>query len=193
MNLMAIILWVLYPLSPMKRVWELVRRFLAALVRNFQDEAFIEWLCANPDDPKSIANIELCLDDLNAIIDLMIYEKAREILGLRARWKRPRPSPPRPRRSRTLADLQFRLDACMLRFADIERLAQRHAQKLARLLEHTDPLNTQPAHAGFTADTIKALCAFLPQSQRDWGRWIARIRAQDGGGSHAGILARAGL
>ena len=47
MNLMAIILWALYPFSPMRRVYELVRRFLAAIIRNLEDEAFIAWLRAN--------------------------------------------------------------------------------------------------------------------------------------------------
>ena len=135
MNLMAIILWALYPLSPWKRFYESARYLLDVLVRNIQDPRTVDWLCAYPDDPRGIPHIERAIDDLHAGIDLLIYIRAREILGLKpGRWRRPRPSPPQRRRSRSFNELYARLRACGLRFSQIERLATRRAEKLERLL-----------------------------------------------------------
>jgi hypothetical protein len=135
MSLMAIILWALYPLSPWRRLHELARHLLQVIVRNLTDPSTVDWLCANPDDPEGVARIERCLDDLNAFTDFLIYQKARAILGLRpTRWARPRPSPPQRRRAHTFSELYVRAEACALRFADVERLAERRAVKLARLL-----------------------------------------------------------
>jgi hypothetical protein len=135
MSLMAIILWALYPLSPWKRYYEAARWLLDVLIRNIQDQATVDWLCAYPDDPRGISHVERAIDDLNASIDLLIYIRARELLGLKAgRWRRPKPSPPQRRRSRTFNELYARLRACGLRFSQIERLATRRAEKLKRLL-----------------------------------------------------------
>ena len=82
MSLMTIILWALSPLSPWRRLYELARHLLQVIVRNFNDPSFIDWICANADDPDGIARIERCIDDLNTNIDLLIYQRAREILGL---------------------------------------------------------------------------------------------------------------
>jgi hypothetical protein len=137
MNLMAIILFALYPLSPMKRLWERARFVLQVILGNFEDPRFIDWLCANPDAPGGVAQVERCIDDLNSGLDLLIHARAREILGLPlGRWSRYRRSPPQRRRTRTFAELRFRLEACAIRFAEIERLAQRRAEKLAQLKQH---------------------------------------------------------
>src|SRR5436190_20302836 len=133
MSLMAIILWALYPLSPWKRYYETARHLLDVLIRNIQDQHTVDWLCAYPDDSRGIPHFERAIDDLNASIDLLIYIRAREILGLKpGRWRRPKPSPPQRRRSRTFNALYARLRACGLRFSQIERLAQRRAEKLNR-------------------------------------------------------------
>ena len=189
MSLMAIILWALYPLSPWKRLYESARHLLQVILNNFQDPRFTSWLCANPDDPEGVARIERCLDDLNANTDLLIYQRAREILSLApAPWVRPRPSPPQPRRTYTFSELYLRLEACALRFADIERLAQLKAKTLQRLLNRADPLGRDPAHAPLTASTLDHVAGrCLPLLQSNWGRWIAP-KAQDGGGSRVGIL-----
>ena len=139
MSLMAIILWALYPLSPWRRLQELARHLLHVIFRNLTDQRTVDWLCANPDDPGGIARIERCIDDLDAFTDFLVYQKARAILGLRpTKWIKPRPSPPQRRRTRTFSELYARFESCALRFADVERLAERRAVKLARLLA-TDP------------------------------------------------------
>ena len=86
------------------------------------------------------------LDDLSTGIDIIIYQKARALLGLpQASWKRP-----------SFA----RLEACAIRFADIERLAQRRAGTLKRLLDQADPFGAYPAHAAFASeDRPRARCA----------------------------------
>ena len=192
MSLMAIILWALYPLSPWKRCYELARHLLNTTLRTFQDQRFLEWLCHDADNPEGVPFIERILDDLNTTIDLLIYQRAREHLGLKPdRWVRPRLSPPQRRRTRTFNELYYRLEACTLRFAQIERLARRKAGKLKRLLDRSETQITQPAHTAIIAADIGAC---LPLLRSNWGRWMAASSRPDGGGSPAGILeARAGL
>jgi hypothetical protein len=182
---MAIILWALYPLSPWKRLYESARHLLQVILKNFRDQNFLEWLCARADDPEGVPYIERMIDDLNAVMDLLIYRRAREHLGLKpGPWSRPRPSPLQPRRTRSFNDLYFRLEACTLRFAQIERLARRKAQKLKRLLDKSAAISDEPAHSAITAGAFSA-CLHLLRSNR--GRWIGAQR-QDGGGSRVGIL-----
>jgi hypothetical protein len=192
---MAIILWALYPLSPWRRLHEVARHLLQSLLNVFADPQAVDWLCADPDDPEGIARVERSLDDLDALTNFLVYQKARVILGLRhTRWLRPQLSPPQRRRVQSLDDLIARLEACAQRFADVERLARRRAWKLKRLLKPSEVQLAEPAHAIFTN-----LAACLPQSLYDWrGRCIAstiaRTCERDGGGSPAGILShRAGL
>ena len=153
MSLMAIILWALHALSPIRRLQEGARYLLQSLVHVFADPQAVDWLCAYPDDPEGIARIERCLDDLHAVTDFLVYQKARAILGLRyTRWLKPRPAPPQRRRSQSFEDLFARFEACAIRFGDIERLARRRAWKLKRLLAQDDRLGAPPAHEAFTSE-----------------------------------------
>jgi hypothetical protein len=94
------------------------------------------------------------LDDLDTAIDIIIYQKARILLGLpQASWKRPRKLPLQRRRSRSFAELFARLEACALRFGDIERLAQRRAEKLKPLLEPSEVQLDEPAHTALISET----------------------------------------
>jgi hypothetical protein len=81
MSLMAIILWALHPLSPWRRYYESARYLLDVLIRNIEDQRTVDWLCAYPDDPRGISHIERAIDDRHAGIDLLIYIRARELLG----------------------------------------------------------------------------------------------------------------
>ena len=185
MSLMAIILWALYGLSPLRRLEESARHLLSTMLRVLSDPRWPRWLEQNRKDPSGYPNFERMLNELNAGIDLIVYQKARALLGLRpASWKRPRQLPLEPTRSRSFAEFWARLEACAERLADLDRLARRRAERLKRLLNRADPLGLEPAHALFTASTIKmtARRSCLPLLQRNWGRWIARSCAQDGGG-----------
>jgi hypothetical protein len=158
MSLMAIILWALHPLSPWRRYYELARWLLDVLIRNKEDPRTVDWLCAYPDDPRGISHIERAIDDLHAGMDLLIYIRAREILGLKpGRWRRPKPSPPQRRRSRTFNELYARLRACGLRFSQIQRLAQRRAEKLKRLLADTEITLGVAAHAAITDRALDSI------------------------------------
>ena len=135
-----IILWALYPLSPWRRLHESMRHLLEAFLRTLADPGEAQRLDDDPDDPKGFPIFEFALQHINASIDVLIYQRARAILGLRATsWKRPMLRPQR-RRSRSFAELFARLEACIHRFGDIERLAQRRAEKLQRLLAATPAL-----------------------------------------------------
>ena len=185
MSLMAIIMWALHPLSPWKRYYEAARHLLDVLIRNIQEQRTVDWLCAYPDDPGGISHIERAIDDLNAGIDLLIYIRAREILGLKAgRWRRPKPSPPQRRRSRSFNELYARLRACGLRFSQIERLAQRRAEKLKRLLAESEINLDTPAHAAIASDALKSIdrgnCLHLSRS--DWADGLPRRSAAKAGG-----------
>ncbi|HEV7689781.1 MAG TPA: hypothetical protein VGO52_03120 [Hyphomonadaceae bacterium] len=161
MSLMAIILWALYPLSPWRRLQELERHLLHVIFKNLTDQRTIDWLCANPDDPEGVARIERCLEDLNAFTDFLIYQKARAILGLRpSRWVRPRPSPPQRRRTRTFSELYFRFETCALRFADVERLAER------RLIPHHSFLSDRPITPAPTRRHARSRAALTRTSQK---------------------------
>jgi hypothetical protein len=188
MNFVAIILRALFPLSPARQVYELARVFLTKILNTLADPATVSWLCANADDPKGIAGIESCIDDLNAAIDFVVYLMARAMLGLPVRGcLRLKSTPLHRRRTRSFEELLARLDACVLRFAAIERLAHRRARKLKRLLNHADQPGA-PAQAHFNATSIeRAARACLHLSRSDWGRWMAVSSRPDGGGSHAGI------
>ncbi|HEV7693102.1 MAG TPA: hypothetical protein VGO52_19865, partial [Hyphomonadaceae bacterium] len=86
-------------------------------------------------------------------IDIIIYQKARALLCLpQASWKRPRKLPLQPRRSRSFTEFFARLEACALRFGDIERLARRRAEKLRPLLKPSELQLDEPAHAGFISE-----------------------------------------
>ena len=154
MSLMAIILWALHALSPMRRLQESARHLLATMLHYLSDPRWPAWLEANPDDPSGFPTLERMLDDLNAGIDLLIYQKARALLCLpQAPWKRPRQLPLLPRRSRSFAEFFARLQACARRFTDIERLAQRRAEKLKPLLEPSQIQLDEPAHTALISET----------------------------------------
>src|SRR5690349_18059761 len=134
MVLLSVILWCLYPLAPAKRMYEAARHLLQLTVHKLSDPRWIDWLCENPDDRRSFPAFERILDTLNATIDLLIHLRAREILGLPNHdWSTPRQHELQPRRSRSFEDLWRRLELCVLKFGDLERLAACRARKLRRI------------------------------------------------------------
>jgi hypothetical protein len=137
----------------MRRLQESARHLLVTMLHYLSDPRWPAWLEANPDDPSGFPTFERMLDDLNAGIDIIIYQKARALLCLpQASWKRPRKLPLQPRRSRSFTEFFARLEACALRFGDIERLARRRAEKLRPLLKPSELQLDEPAHAGFISE-----------------------------------------
>jgi len=153
MSLMAIILWAFLACPPWRRGYERTRRLLQRLLACLDNPRWTRWLDAHPDDREGVAYFERCIVDLNAAIDLLVYIRAREILGLApARWRCIRPSAPQRRRSQSLDELRARVEACALRFTDMERTAQRRALKLKPLLIPSE--FAAPAHAAFIAAVL---------------------------------------
>jgi hypothetical protein len=198
---MAIILWALYPLSPWRPLYGLAHYLLDVLIRNIEDPRTVDWLCAYPDDPRGIPHFERAIDDLHASLDILIYARARELLGLKPiRLKRHTPSPPQRRRSRTFNELYARLRACGLRFSEIERLANRRAEKLKRLLAESEITLNAPAHAtlidSMHATFDRGICLHLSCGSWKDGSPHRRVSPKPAGvggsaaraGSPAGIL-----
>ena len=132
-SLLSILLWRLYPLSPALRLCELARHALQQTLKCLSDERWIAWLCQDPDDPRGFATFERWIANMNAGIDLLVYLRAREMLGLsNHEWTPPREAPLQRRKSRSFEELWFSLEACILKFAEIERLAARRAVRLQR-------------------------------------------------------------
>ena len=132
-GLLSIILMCLYPLSPALRMYELLRHALQQTLRTLSDERWIEWLMSNPDDPASFPRFEQWIANMEAGIDTLVYIRAREMLGLRTTtWAKPN-IPLQRRKSRSFGDLWYRLEHCIFRFAELDRLAARRAVKLRRL------------------------------------------------------------
>ena len=153
MSLMAIILWAFLACPPWRRGYERTRHLLHRLLACLDNPRWTRWLDAHPDDPEGVAYFERCIVDLNAAIDLLVYIRAREILGLApARWKCVRPSAPQRRRSQSLDELRACVEACALRFTGMERMAQRRALKLKPLLIPSAINLAGSAHAGFISE-----------------------------------------
>jgi hypothetical protein len=134
MTLLSVLLWCLYPLAPAKRLYELTRYALHQTLAKLSDERWIAWLCQDPDDPRSFPTFERWIDNLGSGIDLLIHLRACELLGLPNHdWTPPREAQLQPRRSRSFDDLWRKLELCVLKFGEIDRLAACRARKLERL------------------------------------------------------------
>ena len=86
MSVMAIILWALHALSPMRRLQESARHLLATMLHYLPDPRWPAWLDANPDDPSGYPTFERMLDDIDAGIDLLARVVERHLhVGVRLR------------------------------------------------------------------------------------------------------------
>jgi hypothetical protein len=171
MTLLSVLLWCLYPLAPARRLHELTRHALHQTLAKLSDERWIDWLCADPDNPRGFATFERWIDNLNTGIDLLIYLRARELLGLPNHdWTPPREASLQPRRSRSFDDLWRRLELCVLKFGDLDRLAACRARKLERLYEaaslprtaEESAIAARPAAATTTTTTLASATASAP-------------------------------
>src|ERR1700754_625816 len=185
MSLLTVLLWCLHPLAPARRLYELTRHTLQLTVRQLSDQRTIDWLCDDPDNPRTFARFETWIANLSAGVDTLIYLRARELLGLPNHdWIRPLEAQPQRRKSRSFAELWLSLERCILKFGDIERLAARRAIKLKRLLPEwsgattTEQQQSRSPHEALILRTHPAKpCA-----------WTRRTRAASGQAVRAMIL-----
>jgi hypothetical protein len=187
MTLLSVLLWCLYPLAPAKRLYELTRYALHQTLAKLSDERWIAWLCQDPDDPRSFPTFERWIDNLGSGIDLLIHLRARELLGLPNHdWTPPREAMLQPRRSRSFEDLWRRLELCVLKFGELERLAARRAIRLQRLLAAPPQTAEQLAAAAWRAAAATTLASGSPAPAR-----AATTTAAAGVAGVAGAAARA--
>ena len=181
-ELSQIILWILWRLRPVMAVEANLVDIIAAGFRLFDnDEAIIRM----EDDPDQCLIVSAGLADAHAKLDLLIYLRACEILGIRSRAKDFTANRTASRSGRTPQACWTSFRRLVTRFEDYERLAQKRAEalraqqsplRLAAMLQSTSPM-LRMAEANH-----HCLASLTPQ---EWGTWIARTCAQDGGGLFA--------
>ncbi len=183
-ELQQIILWILWRLRPVMAVEANLIDIIAAGFRLFDnDEAIIRM----EDDPAQCLIVSAGLADAHAKLDLLIYLRACEIIGIRSRAKDFTPNRTASRSGRTLQACWTSFRRLVTRFEDYERLAQNRAEGLKRDCDES-PLRLaamlQSTSPAFHAVEANHHC-LASLSAQHWGRWIARPCAQDGGGLFA--------
>ena len=184
-ELSQIILWILWRLRPVMAVEANLVDIIAAGFRLFDsDEAIIRM----EDDPSQCLIVSAGLADAHTKLDLLIYLRACEIIGIRSRAKDFKANRTATRSGRTPQECWRSFRRLVTRFEDCERLAQKRAEHMQR--EQSDPPYGGPLRLDAShRSTSPALCAVedtahalsvLPRRRR--GRWHARVRAHDGGG-----------
>ena len=187
MDLSQIIIWILWRLRPVLAVEANLGDIIAsgfAMFADYTDLAIME------DDPDHCATILAGIADANTKLDMLIYLRACEILGVRSRARDFKANRVATRSGRTPQECWARFRRLVIRFQDYERLAQRRAERLQR-----EQANSPLRLAAMLQSTSPALCAeeestqlvarISSSSALRWGRWIARTCAQDGGGLFA--------
>jgi len=147
------ILTVLQPLCPALFLRETVRWLIGSVGAWLSDEDYAGWLKQSGDKAELRALVSFVLF-IEEGLALLVYVRARQKLGHKARpGKRARrPAHPSPGHPPSFTDICLRFERACLAFADHERLADRRAVKLRRLLAKAElelevihhPVETQP-------------------------------------------------
>jgi hypothetical protein len=179
-----LLLRILFPLNPVRQLSEIVREYICLLIDAFDDGDDFEALA---NDPERLALLEGHIDVTEEEIHAIIGMRAREIAGLRyIRTRGCGIGVPR-RRARDIATVMRRFQRLLTLFYDIERLATIRAKRFRREVDR-NPLGVEVPHPitaptlCVDADTHRRLYS---SSAQHWVMWHARVRAYDGGGSHA--------
>jgi len=173
------------PLRPLLRLWRIVIYFLANLDHILETD-FDRYAFTEAGRRELEAGIAFGEDGIN----IMIYARTCELLGLTPIIKSPIFQ--EPAKSRPIAELLTRHARMLDRLRTFEQRAQRRAARILRQIEQAGPLGLDASHQS-ASPSLRLVEAnhralFVVQiaslSAQHWGRWIARVRAQDGGGSH---------
>ncbi len=186
MDLSQIIIWILWRLRPVLAVEANLGDIIASGFAMFADDNDLALM----EDPDHCAMILAGIADANVKLDMLIYLRACEILGIRSRAKDFKANRVATRSGRTPQECWARFRRLVIRFQDYERLAQKRAERLQRE-QANSPLrlaaslqSTSPAfHA--EEESTQLVARISSSSALRWGRWIARTCAQDGGGLFA--------
>ncbi|RYZ14575.1 MAG: hypothetical protein EON61_03185 [Alphaproteobacteria bacterium] len=151
------------------------------------DHAFAD-VCA---DPKRLSRLAAAMGDSHAKLNLLIYLRACEIAGITPRNARFIPNFTHTHASTDPLSLWRSFERLVAKFDDYEHLAAKRAARLKREATpippslRDSPLRLDAAHQS-TSPARRAVedttAALSPPSRDARGRWIARSRAQDGGG-----------
>ncbi len=179
-DLLITLLRILFPLDPIARLREITRNYINAIVTCLEDPIRRETI---RNTPHLCAKLETDIAALEHGVHLLIHERARQILGLPYIYT-PRIPSPHQRRARPLTQIIARLSRMAALFHNMERLAQRRAQRMQRELADNH-LRLAPS-AQSTSPMLRMVEGSVIMREvlhrRRRGRWIARPSAQDGGG-----------
>ena len=125
-DLLITLLRILFPHDPVARLSEITRAYISGIVTCLADPARRETIA---NTPHLCAKLDADIAALEHGIHLLIHERARQILGLPYTYT-PRIPPPEPRRTRPLTQIIARLSRMAALFHNLERLAQRRAERM---------------------------------------------------------------
>ena len=120
MDLSQIIIWILWRLRPVLAVEANLGDIIASGFAMFADD---NDLAIMEDDPDHCAMILAGIADANVKLDMLIYLRACEILGVRSRARDFKPNRVATRSGRTPQECWARFRRLVIRFQDYERLA----------------------------------------------------------------------
>ena len=189
----------------MNALWQIILRILwrlrpvTALEVNLRDAIEIGFVLFTHDhafadvcaSPARRARLAAALADAHAKLDLLIYLRACEISGTRPRITRFLPNFTYTHASTAPMALWRAFERLVAKFDTYERLAKRRAERLKREATPISPsLRDSPLRLDAAHQSTSPACgggglrgdALRPPSRETRGRWIARSRAQDGGG-----------
>ena len=176
-KLFGILLRLLFPFDKVGRSREFMRGWLQMVMGWVMDPINIADF---EDYPEDRAWLEGHIAATEYGMQVLIWERAREMLGLPFIYHR-RQDNPKFRRSKDLRRLVRRLTQLARNFHNLDKLATRVAERMRR--EHdADPLGLAPAHSAFTLCSADVVVSREVLHRRRRGRWIATPSSRDGGG-----------
>ena len=187
--LWQIILQILWRLRPVQALEVNLRDVIDMGLAMFADDLALDDITH---DPAYRSTLAAAFFDAHRKLDLLIYLRACEIAGVRAKITSFKPDYSHTSSSADLIKLWRSFHRLLVKFDDRERCAAKRAERLKR--EDTtippslrdNPLRLDAPHRstspGFAGGELRGRCAFLVLHRQRRGRWIARSCAQDGGG-----------
>ncbi len=180
-ELLHALLCILFPLDPVARIRELTRDYIRWLIAPLSDPRAIPHLHASPAARRELlSHIAVIEQGMN----LLIHHRARQLLG--HPFQHHDAEHRHPVRDKSVDAIVARLTRLLALFDNLDRLAARRAQRHPLSLRASSPLRLDATHRstspGFAGGGPTTHTALEVLHRRRRGRWIARSRAQDGGG-----------
>ncbi len=184
--LWQIILAILWRLRPVSALEVNLRDVIDMGLAMFADDLSLDDITH---DPAYRSTLAAAFFDAHRKLDLLIYLRACEIAGVRAKITSFAPDFSHTHKSTDLVALWRSFQRLVARFDDYERYAVKRAERLKR-----EPDNLPLRLAATLQSTSPALCAveansplqlnarFASTCAQHWGRWIGASSRRDGGG-----------